>query len=56
MEFSHGEIIRNDPPGRKSQLAAYKKAGFIITKAFVDMGIECYRLELTPLDLKTPML
>lgn len=37
-------------------ITAYKKAGFIITKAFVDMGIECYRLELTPLDLNSPML
>jgi RimJ/RimL family protein N-acetyltransferase len=45
-------VIRKNPRA----IAAYKKAGFRITKAFVDMGIKCFRLELTPLDLTSSML
>ena len=46
------EVIHKNPRA----IAAYKKAGFKITQSFVDMGIECYRLELAPLDLNPPML
>lgn len=36
-------------------IRAYQKAGFLITKTFVDMGIECLHLELKSLDL-TPSI
>jgi RimJ/RimL family protein N-acetyltransferase len=32
-------------------IRAYQKAGFLITKTFVDKGIECLHLELKSLDL-----
>ena len=36
------DVIQKNPRALK----AYKKAGFKIIKTFIDMGIECYRLEL----------
>lgn len=36
------DVIKKNPRALK----AYKKAGFNIIKTFIDMGIECYRLEL----------
>lgn len=36
------DVIKKNPRALK----AYKKAGFKITKTFIDMGIECYRLKL----------
>ena len=41
------DVIHKNPRA----IRAYQKAGFKITKSFVDMGIECLRLELTSLDL-----
>ena len=37
-------------------IRAYQKAGFKITKTFIDTGIECLHLELKSLDLNPPML
>jgi RimJ/RimL family protein N-acetyltransferase len=37
-------------------LSAYQKAGFKITKTFVDNGIDCLHLELKSLDLNSPLL
>ncbi len=37
-------------------IRAYQKAGFTITKSFVDMEIECLHLELNSLDLNPPLL
>jgi RimJ/RimL family protein N-acetyltransferase len=37
-------------------IRAYQKAGFNITKTFVDMEIECLHLELKSLDLNPPLL
>lgn len=37
-------------------IRAYQKAGFTITKSFIDMGIECLHLELKSLDLNPPLL
>ena len=46
------DVIQENPRATR----AYQKAGFKITKTFVDRGIECLHLELTFLDLQPPLL
>lgn len=46
------DVITRNPRAIK----AYKKAGFKITKKFVDMERECFHLELTKLDQDTFVL
>jgi RimJ/RimL family protein N-acetyltransferase len=45
------DVVHTNPRA----IRAYQKAGFNITKTFIDMGIECLHLELKSLDL-TPSL
>ena len=46
------DVVSKNPRALK----AYQKAGFKITKTFVDTGIKCLHLELKFLDLNPPIL
>ncbi len=46
------EVVCTNPRA----IRAYQKAGFQITKTFIDAGIECLHLELKSLDLNPPLL